>query len=561
MLRAAVMHPTRNVVDLTGLWDFAFLGDVEPDELSVTDIQFDDRMAVPGAFDATPRYAGKRGLAAYRRTVSCQGEGRLRLVLDGLHHWGRVFANGRLLREHVGGFTEFHVDLPADVHGQVEVIILVDNRIDEKRCPLHLEYFDWYHFGGLTRSARMETLPGTWIDELSVITSDYRARSLEVMVAWRSAGAAGSETTLRIASDGRVVLEESVKLAGDSGALSRSITLEGAALWSPDDPQLHQLEVTLGDDRWVERIGIREVEVDGQRILINGKAVRLLGFNRHETHPQFGPGLPDALLVSDIQQLKDMGCNFVRGSHYPQDARFLDLCDEVGLCVWNETIGWQQTAAHLNDPAFLEGQLTQVDEMIRASINRPSVIMWGLLNESESHIAESRPGYEKLIGRIRQRDASRPVTYASNHPFDDRCLDLCDIISINTYPGWYGGEIEEIPGKLDEIAAHLDQHGCAEKPMIISEIGAGAIYGWRDIHGERWTEQYQEQLLETVIRHMFVDRDRYAGLAIWLFGDARTSRPKAIGRPRQFNNKGVVDEYRRPKLATALVTRLFHELG
>ena len=99
-----------------------------------------------------------------------------------------------------------------------------------------------------------------------------------------------------------------------------------------------------------ERVGIRQVAIAGQQILINGEPVRLLGYCRHEAHPEFGHGLPGAIQIADLQLLQDLGCNFVRGSHYPQDQRFLDLCDEAGICVWNEVIGWQHTAEHLNDP-------------------------------------------------------------------------------------------------------------------------------------------------------------------------------------------------------------------
>jgi beta-glucuronidase len=188
--------------------------------------------------------------------------------------------------------------------------------------------------------------------------------------------------------------------------------------------------------------------------------------------------------------------------------------------------------------------------------------MWGILNESHSMVEGCRPAYEALLGRIRSLDPTRPVTYASNHPFDDLCLDLVDVISINCYPGWYVGEIPDIPEFLDSVVERLDETGQGDKPLIVSEIGAGAIPGWRDWNGARWTEQYQVRLLETVIRHLFVERDRAAGISLWQFCDCRTSEAgfKIMRRPRGFNNKGIVDEYRRPKLAYQAVKALFHSL-
>jgi beta-glucuronidase len=200
--------------------------------------------------------------------------------------------------------------------------------------------------------------------------------------------------------------------------------------------------------------------------------------------------------------------------------------------------------------------------MVAMSINRPSVILWGILNESNSTDSACRPAYERLLGRIRELDSSRPVTYARNHPFNDLCLDLVDVVAINVYPGWYIGEIEEIPDFLDRVVEHLDSSGQEQKPLMISEIGAGAVPGWRDWNAARWSEQYQARLLETVIRHMFIDRERYCGLAIWQFCDVRTSQQvmKALGRPRGFNNKGLMDEYRRPKLAYAVVKAMYTDL-
>lgn len=568
MLRRFREHDRRLVTDLTGLWDFAFLGHVDPDVVDVSTIVYADQMAVPGCFDATPRYAGKRGLAAYRTTILLSDGTPHRLILDGVHHWCRVFANGKPLRDHVGGFTRFGADLVGLAAGQAEIVVLVDNRFDYQRCPLHLEYFDWYHYGGIARGAALHRLGQVWVDGLKVVTEDYATRQVKVTVNYGAVAAPGP-TDLIVTWDGRTALSETVHLTGTAGQLERTLEFPDAALWSPRSPSLHMLHVQLGQDDVRERVGIRQVRVQGQDILINGQPVRLLGYCRHESHPQFGHGLPEAILLTDLHLLQDLGCNFVRGSHYPQDGRFLDLCDEAGLCVWSESIGWQHTAEHLNDAHFINAQLTDMDEMVAASVNHPSVIVWGILNESHSHDPTCRPAYETLLGHLRQLDPTRPVTYASNHPFDDLCLDLCDIVSINCYPGWYHGEIEDIPGFLDRLVHHLDVEGqpqgqtLVDKPLIISEIGADAIYGWRDMNETRWSEQYQARYMDTVLRHLFVDRHRICGISLWQFCDCRSSQEarRALFRPRAFNNKGIVDEYRRPKQAYEVVKRYFRELG
>jgi beta-glucuronidase len=141
------------------------------------------------------------------------------------------------------------------------------------------------------------------------------------------------------------------------------------------------------------------------------------------------------------------------------------------------------------------------------------------------------------------------------------CLDLVDVIAINTYPGWYHRTPADIPEVLDGLAQLMAGKGFADKPLMIGEIGAEGLWGWRDWHARHWTEQYQAQILENALRHLLVDRTRWCGVALWQFCDVRSSEAlgRTLGRARGFNNKGLVDEYRRPKLAYDTVKRLFRQ--
>ncbi|MFW5817529.1 MAG: glycoside hydrolase family 2 protein [Planctomycetota bacterium] len=562
MQRRYRRHDRRNVTDLGGFWDFQFLGEVEFDEVDPARISFEEVMAIPGNFDATPGYPGARGMSAFGKTALVTDATPHRLILDGVHHAARVFVDGKQIAEHLGGFTQFAADFTPDGPGEVQIVVLVDNRIDYDRCPLHLDYFDWYHYGGLSRGVELHRLGELNINDVRVVTESIDPPTLRVEIEYQATSKPLSPE-LVITVDGEEKIRDTVTLDNRFGKIGRTIELPGAALWSPQEPNLHMVHVRLGEDDLRERTGIRTVEVNGRDVCINGQPQRLLGFNRHEAHPQFGHGLPSQLIVSDVQQLKEMNCNFVRGSHYPQDVRFLDLCDEMGLCVWNEGIGWQHTAEQLTDPKFVNAQKTNLGEMIAAAKNHPSVIMWGLINESHSNDADARKGYEALIAHIRQCDPTRPVTYACNRWEHDICMDLADIVAINIYPGWYGSDIEAVPAFIDKVVKRFKDEGFDDKPMMIAEIGAGALYGWRDDHETRWSEQYQSKLLTVVIEHMFETSDRFFGLTIWQFGDCRTSHQvgKAIGRPRAFNNKGVVDEYRRAKQAFTTVKNLYARLS
>jgi len=168
-----------------------------------------------------------------------------------------------------------------------------------------------------------------------------------------------------------------------------------------------------------------------------------------------------------------------------------------------------------------------------------------------------------LAETLRALDPTRLVTYASMHPFDDVNLDLVDVVSINCYPGWYAQDKElvapasEIVPRLDAIRISLAERGLGDKPFIVSEIGAGAIYGWRDPLHAHWSEEYQEEYLRTICQEA-KRNPAIAGLALWQFCDCRTyASARALMRPRAFNNKGTLDEYRRPKLAYRAVRDIF----
>jgi beta-glucuronidase len=441
---------------------------------------------------------------------------------------------------------------------------LIDNRFDELRSPLQENYFDFYAYGGIFRPVRYVALPAVHIERVEVRTTALDPPTIEVTVLANEES--GIELGFEI--DGTAVA--AVQPEGPTQVSTpRQLALAGAGLWSPRTPELHTLTVHLTvsgkSDRYQVDFGVRTVESRDGAILLNGEPIRLFGWNRHEVHPQFGPALPVSQMVQDIEIMRAAGANFVRGSHYPQDDRFLDLCDRAGMLVWEESIGWQQKSHHFRNAEYQKLIGEQQLEMIQAHINHPSIIMWGFQNELLSNVQEARPVIENLATVSRTADPTRPVTFASCRFPNDVCLDLVDIVSLNVYPGWYAADedeyrpLHEIGEKLDAIRVGLEKQGLADKPLIISEIGAGAIYGWRDAHAGHWSEQYQTDYL-TEVCTQFLARPEISGLALWQYCDGRTyGSSRAQRRPRTFNNKGIVDEYRRPKEAYSAIRALMEE--
>lgn len=549
---------SRRVKRLDGIWKFSFLGDVSAEECDLAQIRFHETLPVPSSFDAFPDYAGKRGLAVYQTTFRSFRERTIEIEFEGAGLWTQAFLDRVSSPPHGCGYAKFFRTWQNVEPGEHILTVLVDNRFDFNRIPLHEIYFDFYQWGGITRSVWMHEIPAQHIASVRVETLNIHKREIGIDI--NLGGAHLGTQTLRLFCDGELFEERTVECG--ERHFSFSHVLADASLWDCSRPELHLIRVTFGEDDMIVRFGIRSISVAGTQLLLNEKALTLLGFNRHESHPEFGSALPLSLLATDLMWLRRMNCNFVRGSHYPQDQRFLDLCDEAGILVWEEGLGWGQTPTQLQAPNFQVSHEMMIQEMVGASFNHPSIICWGFLNEAATNREEIRPIMEATVKAIRTLDRSRLLTYASMFPMDDRYFELVDVVSVNLYPGWYG--CLDHPAPLDLIRPRLQDtstHLCKAygKPVVISEIGCEALYGWRDDLDGFYTEAYQAEYLRRAISEI-MDHPHIAGIAIWHFSDARSySSGRAISRPRAFNNKGVLDEYRRPKEAVKVVTSLFGE--
>ena len=599
-MKAYPFFEKRKSHDLNRIWDFKFIEDVGFDEVDTTTIQYDDRIPVPSAFDAFPAYAGRRGLGIYRCFVDVTPRVESLLKIGGAGMSCKVYADGLLLGSHIGTYTPFEFNVPSSKQVCREIIVVTDNRYDYARCPLHENYFDFYNYGGIIRQVWLEELPANPIRQVQVITEDWSTGKIRIKVEFDGAPVRlkynidGGEyimanpeepiAKLRLGQaspsifkpvsgvEGRACHDHSLSFVIDSKEIECRTTefsaiVPNATAWSVESPNLHLITVDSGSDSITVRFGLRQVKAEKGKILLNGEPLKLLGYCRHEAHPQFGPATPDALMVSDLQLLKGMGCNFVRGSHYQQDPRFLDLCDELGFVVFSESTAWNPDKKQLTDRNFINAQMEQTRTMVVTDFNHPSIIIWGFLNEGASESEFARECYSELIGLIRGLDSSRLVTYASSRHLSDIFLDMVDVVSFNFYPGWYSPDREneyplgEVVPKIREMLAGLEKLGLSDKPFIISEIGAAAIYGCRDQLNGFWSEQYQSELLRLVCEET-VSNPKIAGLCLWQFCDIRTLRGSgALTRPRGFNNKGTFDEYRRPKAAYDVVKSIFLNYG
>jgi len=246
----------------------------------------------------------------------------------------------------------------------------------------------------------------------------------------------------------------------------------------------------------------------------------------------------------------------------------LDDSDGLGAIIpgiFNTIMAFKCLGYPDTDPRFREQIAASTTEMVEWHRNHPSIVIWGCLNECNSHKRENRADFARVLRLLKRLDPSRPTTFASCFYDKDLCFDLCDIVSLNRYMGWYHGDITETNG-AEAIGLDLRQwlrwlhsprsRGGAGKPVIFSEFGGAAIYGCRNPGVcQKWSEDYQARLLEAQL-DVYLNHPAVSGAAIWQFADCRVTRGHFSTRARTHNNKGTLDEYRRPKLAYDTVRRL-----
>ncbi len=529
---------------LDGIWEFAFFpGTLEKFQVAKT--QFSGKCTVPGCFDLLPECRLFRGTGAYRKTVTAGG--MCRLSLGGIGLRAKVFWDGRGIFSTEIPFALQKVDFDAGKSGSHELVIACCNEFDRSDRSMFRPNYDFYAHGGIFRSVTLEPLAEMRIERLAVTAADLKGGKVRISV--KLAGRIPQKCTAAFSFDGSGKVA-SVILRGGSGEYE--LAVPGFRIWSPASPNLHSLTLSVPGAERTVRFGLRTVGVKRGKILLNGQTLKILGFNRHDAHPDFGYAVPQEIRLRDLLMLKQTGCNFIRGCHYPQSDEFLDLCDELGILVWEESMGWGNAVSNLTDPEFRRLQLEQTRLMVEKSINHPSVVLWGFLNEAQTDSPEAVPVISEQAALIRKLDPSRPVTFATCRGVNDRCLESVDVISFNTYPGWYGGENQyfdpaAVKADLSKLEKFAGSGKYRNKALILSEIGAEAFPG--DHSGLRWSEDYQAELARTV-REYVGTHPRWSGVLYWMFSDTRSYEGEfAACRARGFNNKGFVTEHRLPKKA------------
>lgn len=553
MIRLFEQHKVRKIKELDGLWDFSKASE---DKIY--------KITVPGCWEQHPSLNTYRGQGVFSTTVEVSCESDILLEFKGVSHTGKLYFDGTYIGQHYNAFTPFRFIVSDVKEGLHELKVEVDNTFGE-HSALHTPN-DYYTYGGLTRPVSMSLIPKTYIKHVKFIpfydssSNEWEAK-IDITIVNH-----GEATSRKVKCNlhNNEYSSDAVELkSGEEKVISFVSKFKDVESWSHANPKLYFLNTVLIEkdivvDDFIERVGFRTVEVKGSDILLNGKKVFLKGFNRHEDHITEGCALSLQNMVLDMDLMQDMNVNAVRTSHYPNDERFLDLCDERGIMVWEESHARGFVLEPMQNPNFNKQSEDCINEMIENHYNHPSIIIWGILNECASETEEGRKMYQMQFDQIDELDKTRPKTFATCRHFKDICLDLPDIVSFNMYTGWYQDlSILERHNKEIDWINSANGEG---KPLIVSEFGAGGIYGNRDRRRLKWSEERQADIIEDNLE-VYKKDDRLSGIFIWQFADCRVTEEEWFDRrPRSYNNKGVLDEYRRPKIAYDVVKKYFSEM-
>lgn len=455
--------------------------------------------------------------------------------------------NGHRLPIHLGGFLPFRYEITRFCEKQNVLVLAVDSRwlnIPPEGSTKGPSSIDYLLPGGITGSVYIRAFPPIFISDIFAKPTNVlnSSRLLEVTCMIDAAeipeGALHIEAALQ--DHGRVVRSSTAILnLQHTGESQQSLTLTGLEhvdLWDVEAPHLYDLAVTLflNQEPLHEsrvRVGFRDARFELSGFFLNGRRLQLFGLNRHELYPYVGRAVPSRALRRDAEVLRrELNCNVVRCSHYPQSEAFLHACDEFGLLVWEEIPGWQ----YIGDEAWQELALRDVRETVRRDRNHPCIVVWGVrINESQNNPIL----YRRTKEAAKALDDSRPTSGSMVHLSTDGWLQ--DVFAYDDYHSAPDGSVGLVPP-------------VSGVPFLFSEAVGQFSYGDRGFHNKYRrsgdVEMQQKQALYHAQVHDRAAADqRYAGVIAWCAFEYGSLLNDYAG----VKYPGVADVFRIPKLGAS----------
>lgn len=551
----------RHVTSLNGQWQYI----MEPYDMGVYDLRFTARkskdwggywntnlfsgentvlmnefkkrnsLKVPGDWNSqADKLMYYEGVVWYFRTFDFsanQVSANRYLYFGAVNYKSEVYLNGMKLGSHEGGFTPFNFSVPDSLLKAKNnyLAVKVDNRRGKETVPALTP--DWWNYGGITRDVLL-------VEEASVFIRDYLIRlkkdARDEIEGWIKLNKPTEKSVILEIPD----LKLKRQLKSDTDSIAFCFKVKGLHLWSPESPQLYDVKLTLNEKSLCDRIGFRDIRVDGLKVLLNGKQVFFRGICIQEEmpdSPRRACTREDALAL--LQRAKELNVNFVRLAHYPHTEYAVQAADSMGLMVWSEIPVFQKI--DFKNANTLKNARTQLREMVDRDKNRACVVIWSVGNEAP--VGHDRNLFMKtLVKDVRNMDDSRLVSaaleiYRPNGDFlaNDPLSEELDLIAVNEYLGWYNSTPDEC--KMVQWDIRYD------KPLLISETGAEALGGYHADKTVHWSEEYQAWYYREQLEMMERMPANFVGVSPWILNDFRSPKRNVPVLQEGWNNKGLYD--------------------
>ncbi|PTT01309.1 beta-galactosidase [Pedobacter sp. HMWF019] len=536
---ATVLNTQRTHISLHGKWDFQVSGSKDRHSINV-----------PGEWEMQGFTVKEGETAVYSLKLDIPADWkdqRIKIRFDGVSSHALIKVNHIEVGEHEGSFVPFEVDITKALQASqniLEVEVQALTMSDRLACT---SQYAVHTVGGLLRKVTLFTLPQTNIaSTIATTTFDPQFKNAVLKIQSGIANESGLPASVQFQyvltdASGKVVFQKSSPVSRQAGPnttteVETTISVKQPKQWNPEHPNLYHLKSTLlVNGKAVQTIsqplGFRQVEVKGNQLLVNGKAVKLRGVNRHSIHPLTGRSISPELDRKDAELFRDANCNYIRTSHYPPSEEFLNAADSLGLFVESEaSLCWINHGAspiwkkwNYKDEKFLPYMVNADVENVLAGRNHPSVVIWSLGNESVWS-----PLWEKVLAVVKKLDPSRPTT------FHDQCWggfnnahSTADI-AVYHYPGING------PAACDTM----------KRPVLFGEYAHVSCYNRRELLTDPGVRSSYGKPLEMMYDSMYYHKGCLGG-AIWSGIDDTFHMPD--GRIIGYGPWGPIDGWRRPK--------------
>lgn len=551
------------VISLNGSWKFSMNPTGSFWEVDKTSVDWAD-IKVPGEC-AMQGFAIKHDEPFAYKTefnIPKDFEGKqINLVFYGVYCYTRVWVNGKYIRDHHGGFTKWEGDITDFVISgeKAELTVEVTDRIDDISFG---SGYAKHQIGGILKDVELVALPKLNFKQLYFETNlDENYKDAELKVFYELSQAEGSGIEIEVFdANNKLVATIEKENADVKGELA--IKVDNPLKWDAEHPNLYTIVIKLKQNgkevlAIPKKIGFREVVVNGNKILVNGRQVKLRGACRHDIHPLLGRMTTPEYDKKDVLLAKEANMNFIRTSHYPPSTAFLDYCDEYGIYVEDETavcfvsshrtFDYKPSGASQSDPEYTGRYLSQLEEMVNNHRNHPSVIIWSIGNENVygSNFAES-------FKWVKENDLTRPVIYSYPGQVPDS-MKIFNILSMH-YPSW--------EGDLNQYGVSTKGFSYEPMPVLFDEWAHVACYNNYELKYDPNIRNFWGESLDRMWSKLF-EADGGLGGAIWCMIDETFMLPEDqkgfnqwwgkldpltyMGPCVGYGEWGIVDTWRRKK--------------